>query len=229
MKTIAILQSNYIPWKGYFSLIDLVDEFVILDEVQFTKNDWRNRNKIKTRDGVQWMTIPVRQERLDQKISEVTVSDARWSRKHWNTLVQNYSKAPQFKRHANLVEDMYLEAGKLWHLSDINMLFIRRLCSVFKVATTLTSCTDYVVAGDRVQRLVNICRQTGAGRYLSGPAARGYLDESQFAAQGIELQWMDYSDFPVYEQLFPPFAHGLSVLDLLFNVGAEEPRYFRKR
>ena len=176
MKTVAIVQSNYIPWKGYFSLIDLVDEFVILDEVQFTKNDWRNRNKIKTRDGVQWITIPVRQERLDQKISEVTVSDARWSRKHWNTLVQNYSKAPRFKRHASLVEDMYLEAGKLWRLSDINVLFIRRLCSVFQVETKLTSCTDYVMTGDRVQRLVNICMQTGAGRYLSGPAARGAHD-----------------------------------------------------
>lgn len=228
MKSIAILQSNYIPWKGYFRLIDQVDEFVILDEVQFTKNDWRNRNRIKTRDGVQWITIPVRQEHLDQKISEIQVSDTRWPRKHWNSWAQNYGKARHFKDYAEQVESWYGEAGKLVHLSDINRLFIRNLCLIFGVETRLTSCEDYELSGDRVQRLINICLQSGANRYLSGPAARDYLDESRFAAQGIEVQWMDYSGFPQYDQLFAPFEHGVSMLDLLFNAGASVPEYFRK-
>ena len=229
MKSIAILQSNYVPWKGYFSLIDLVDEFVVLDEVQFTKNDWRNRNRIKTRDGVQWLTIPVRQERLEQSISETAVSDTRWSRRHWNALKQNYSRAPMFKRYSGMVEQWYLDAGQISRLSDINLLFIERLCAAFDVCTTVSLCTDYDMSGDRVRRLVNICKQAGAGRYLSGPAARGYLDESQFEAEGIEVQWMDYSGFPVYDQVFPPFEHAVSMLDLLFHVGPAQPHYFRKR
>ena len=228
MKTIAILQSNYIPWKGYFSMIDRVDEFVILDQVQFTKNDWRNRNRIKTRDGVQWLTIPVRQERLEQKICETLVSDERWSRKHWNALTQSYSRAPNFKPYADQVEACYTEAGALEYLSDINLLFIRHLCALFGVTTPLTPSTDYALMGDRVERLVNICQQSGAGCYLSGPAARAYLDEGSFAARGIQVKWMDYSSFPVYDQRFPPFEHGVSMLDMLFNVGTAQPQYLRK-
>ena len=229
MKTIAILQSNYIPWKGYFSMIDRVDEFVILDQVQFTKNDWRNRNKIKTREGIQWLTIPVRQERLEQKICETRVSDARWSRKHWSALTQSYSRAPNFKSYADQVETWYAEAGGLEFLSDVNLLFIRRLCALFGMTTPLTPSTSYALVDDRVERLVNICQQSGASRYLSGPAARAYMNEGSFVARDIQVQWMDYGSFPVYDQRFPPFEHGVSMLDMLFNVGAAQPHYFRTR
>lgn len=227
MKRVAILQSNYIPWKGYFGLIDKVDEFILLDEVQFTKNDWRNRNRIKTRAGVQWMSIPVRHEHLEQKISEVRVSDNRWSTRHWNTLAQNYARAQYFRRYAALVEEIYREAGTLERLSDVNRLFIGKLCALFALKTKITPCTDYRMEGDRVERLVNICRQAQARVYVSGPAAKEYLDEGKFAAQGIAVEWMNYAGYPEYDQLFLPFEHSVTILDLLFNAGADNKAYIR--
>lgn len=227
MKKVAILQSNYIPWKGYFGLIERVDEFVILDEVQYTKNDWRNRNKIKGRSGGQWLTIPVRQEQLAQRISEVKIQDHRWSSKHWNTLAQNYSKAKYFKDYSAQVESIYLEAGKLELLSDVNQLFLKRICSILALDTKISNCTDYEIAGDRVDRLVNLCRQTGADVYLSGPAAKDYLDEAKFSSEGVTVEWMSYSGYPVYEQLFPPFEHGVTILDLLFSVGPRHRQYMQ--
>ena len=229
MKTIAILQSNYIPWKGYLSLIDLVDEFVILDDVQFTKNDWRNRNRIKTKNGTQWLTIPVHHERLDQKISDVKVADRRWARKHWTAWDQNYSKAPHFDEYAAVIEESYKKAGELDSLSEINVLFLRKLCEIFGIDTKISSSTDYGSSDDRIERLLNICSQSGASHYVSGPAAKSYLDTSVFNANGVTVQWMDYSGFPAYGHTIPPFEHPVSMLDLLFHVGSQRPQYFRKR
>ncbi|MCI0559344.1 MAG: WbqC family protein, partial [Nitrososphaera sp.] len=127
LKRIAILQSNYIPWKGYFDVINLVDEFIILDEVQFTKNDWRNRNKIKTKAGVDWLSIPVRQEHLHQKIIETRVVDERWATKHWKTLSQSYARAWHFKTYADYIEKIYREASAFEFLSQINRCFIRAI------------------------------------------------------------------------------------------------------
>lgn len=226
-KRIAIVQSNYIPWKGYFDMINSVDEFVVLDEVQFTKNDWRNRNRIKTRAGTQWISIPVRQEKLEQKISETRISDNRWSTKHWNTLVHNYSRAKNFDAYASSIENIYKEASALERLSDINLLFIRKLCCLLGIATKISSCTDYDFGGDRISRLVGICRQTGANAYLSGPAAKAYLEENLFVAAGIKVEWMNYNDYPIYDQLFPPFEHSVTILDLLFNAGTKHNLYLK--
>ena len=131
MKKLAILQSNYIPWKGYFDMINMVDEFIIYDCVQYTKNDWRNRNKIKTLNGVQWITIPVEQKELSQKICDTKVCLPNWNKKHWQTIVTNYSKAPYFKAYKSVLEQLYLETDTLY-LSEINVKFIKDICKNIK-------------------------------------------------------------------------------------------------
>ena len=219
MKKVAILQSNYIPWKGYFDMIAAVDEFIIYDDVQFTKNDWRNRNKIKTPNGVQWISIPIRHAHLDQKINETKITDNRWSDKHWKTLKQNYSRAECFSEYSSTIAETYQQAAEFELLSDVNLLFIRAICKLLNIKTRISLCTDYKMVGDRVERLVNLCEQLSANVYLSGPAAKSYLDESKFLNSGIAVEWMDYSGYTEYSQLYPPFEHGVSILDLIFNSG----------
>ncbi|QHF49913.1 WbqC family protein [Pseudomonas sp. S49] len=228
-KKVAILQSNYVPWKGYFDLIRAVDEFILYDEVQYTKNDWRNRNRIKTQTGVQWLTIPVRQDRLGQKISETRVADSRWAARHWRTIANNYARAHNFEKYAAMVEAWYGEASAYELLPDINVFFIRKVCAILGITTPITSSKHYELEGDRVERLVGICRQADADVYLSGPAAREYLDETLFIDAGARVEWMQYDGYPEYPQLFPPFAHGVSILDLLFNVGPEHSAFMRAR
>lgn len=228
MKRIAILQSNYIPWKGYVDVLASVDEFVIYDEVQFTKNDWRNRNKIKTKNGVEWLTIPVRQARLDQKISETVVSDKRWAVKHWKAISNNYARAPYFSTYAPVFEQVYRQAAELTFLSEINIFFLQKICELLGIPTVISSSREYDLSADRVGRLVSICQQAGASTYLSGPAAKDYLEEGRFEAKGIKVEWMDYSGYREYTQLFPPFEHAVTILDLIFNVGPQCRTYMKQ-
>lgn len=225
-KKIAILQSNYIPWKGYFDIIGMVDEFIIYDEVQYTKNDWRNRNKIKTANGVQWITIPVYQKSLHQKISETQISNLKWGPKNWNSLKTNYSKAAHFKNYSQVLEEFYMTFNKPW-LSEINVTLLKLICSFLDIRTPITNSTDYILEGDPTEKLVSLCKQTGSSYYLSGLAAKNYLREDLFEQEGIKIEWMDYSGYSDYPQLYPPFEHGVSVVDLLFNVGANAPNYMK--
>lgn len=225
-KRIAILQSNYIPWKGYFDIIGMVDEFIIYDEVQYTKNDWRNRNRIKSIQGIQWITIPVYQKNLQQKISETKVSDYRWREKHWNTLKTNYAKAPYFARYSSILENFYGSFNSFF-LSDINVALIRIICDLLNIKTRITNSTEYVLVGDPTEKLINLCIQLKATHYLSGPAANDYLNQKLFAAAGIEIEWMNYQNYPSYPQIYPPFEHGVSILDLLFHTGQEAPNFMK--
>ena len=225
-KKVAILQSNYIPWKGYFDIIGLVDEFIIYDEVQYTKNDWRNRNKIKTPTGVQWLTIPVSQKTLSQKICETEVTFSNWGKKNWNTLKSNYGKAPYFKPLSEPLEDFYTTTT-FTKLSDINRWLIDHVCSIIGITTKITDSRIYMLEGDPTERLVSVCKQAGAEIYLSGPAAKNYLREELFTQAGIQVEWMNYDSYPEYAQMYPPFEHGVSVLDLLFNVGGDAKEYMK--
>jgi hypothetical protein len=227
MKKVAILQSNYIPWKGYFDMIAAVDEFIIYDDVQFTKNDWRNRNRIKTPTGLQWISIPVRQVNLKQKISETKVIDKRWADKHWKTIKQNYSRVEGFSAYSSIIAETYQQASEFEFLSDINLLFIRTICKLADIKTSIRLCTDYTLVGDRVSRLVDLCEQAKASVYISGPAAKSYIEEDAFLKSGITVKWMDYSGYKEYPQLYPPFEHGVSIIDLLFNVGTQCPSYMK--
>ena len=227
MKKIAILQSNYIPWKGYFDLISAVDEFIIYDEMQYTKNDWRNRNKIKTVKGVEWITIPVRIESLSQKINETVVFADNWAVKHAKTLQANYAKAKCFSQTKDFVFDLYDQASKTKLLSEINFIFIKNICDFLKIDTKLSFSTQYGLIEGKSERLVDLCQKAGATHYISGPAAKDYLDVALFDDENITVEWMDYSGYTAYDQLFGPFEHGVSILDLIFNEG-ENARKFLK-
>ncbi len=225
-KRIAILQSNYIPWKGYFDIIGLVDEFIIYDEVQYTKNDWRNRNRIKSATGTQWITIPVYQRSLQQKISETKVSTNNWGIKNWNTLKTNYGRAPYFKLYSQPFEEFYT-TFKSPMLSEINLTLIRLICDFLGIRTKISNSAEYVLEGDPTKKLVNLCKQTGATHYLSGPAAKSYIQESMFHEEKITIEWMDYKGYQEYPQLYPPFEHGVSTVDLLFNVGPTSRNFMK--
>jgi hypothetical protein len=224
-KTVAILQSNYVPWKGYFDLIRAVDEFILYDDMQYTRRDWRNRNRFKSPAGVRWLTVPVHVKgRYLQRIDETLVSDQDWASKHWSTLCTWYGRAPFFERYRPLLEETYLGMTEP-RLSGINRCFLELLMELLGIATPITWSTEYAASGDKTERLLSLCQAAGATCYLSGPAAREYLQEDLFQAQGIEVRWMNYEGYPEYAQMFPPFDHHVSVLDLLFNVGDEAPRY----
>lgn len=226
-KKIAILQSNYIPWKGYFDMIGMVDEFILYDDVQYTRNDWRNRNKIKTRDGVKWLTIPVRVDFSErQAIKDTLVSDPRWRRKHWESVRQSYARAACFREYCDRFEELYLGDDERL-LSRINARFINAICDMLGIHTKISWSMDYRLTGDKSERLVDLCQQVGATEYLSGPAARAYIDERLFSESGIRLSWMDYSGYAEYRQLFPPFEHAVSIIDLILNEGPDAPRFMK--
>ena len=221
-KTIAIMQSNYIPWKGYFDLIRRSDTFVIYDCVQYTKNDWRNRNLIKTPSGLQWLTIPV-YHKLNQRIDKTVVSDRYWAMNHWRTISQFYCRAKYFDRYAEIFEDLYLNIDTPF-LSEINVKFIEAVCRILGINTPIINCNTLQLVEGQSERLVDICKQLGADKYLSGPAAKNYLNVDMMNKEGIEVEWMTY-DYPEYNQLYPPFEHGVTVLDLIFNTGEEAMSY----
>jgi len=226
MKRVAILQSNYIPWKGYFDIIGSVDEFVLYDDMQYTKNDWRNRNKIKTQNGLQWLTIPVKQESLAQKINETVITQPNWNVQHWKSLAQNYAKAPHFKAYKEQFENLYMNATQT-HISEINRYFIDAINAILGIKTVIRDSREFVLADGKSERLLALCQELGATTYLSGPAASDYLDESIFKEAGIHVEWMDYSGYQAYHQLFPPFEHGVSVIDLIFNEGENAKNFLK--
>jgi hypothetical protein len=227
LKRIAISQSNYIPWKGYFDLINSVDEFVLYDDMQFTRRDWRNRNQIKTAAGVQWLTIPVEVKgKFHQRINETVVSDPAWPRQHWRTLELNYARAAYFAEYRAHFEQLYLGCATA-SLSEINHRFLSAILNLLGSRTPLRWSSEDRLEGERSERLLNICRQAGASVYYSGPAARDYLDTALFAAAGVEVVWMDYSGYPPYRQLHGDFQHGVSILDLLFNEGPHSPSFMK--
>lgn len=224
MKRVAVLQSNYLPWKGYFDIIHDVDLFVFYDDVQYTKNDWRNRNRIKSQAGADWITIPAGSDG-HRLICEVDLPNDAWQAKHWRTLTQNYSRAPHFARYAPYFEDVYL--GRRWdNLSQLNQTLVREIaCEFLGISTEFADSRSFALTGRKQDRLLDLVVACEADAYVSGPSAQAYIDPACFAAKGIELIWKDYTGYPEYAQRHPPFEHGVSILDLLFNVGPQAPWY----
>lgn len=224
MKTVVVLQSNYIPWKGYFDLVHDADEFIFYDDVQFTSRDWRTRNKIKTARGTEWITVPAGSDR-DRLVCGVEIKDASWQAKHWKTIQQNYGKCLHFTRYRSFFEDLYL--GRKWvSLSELNQ---HMICTISRdllgITTKFRDSREFHTSGHKLDRLLELVVKAKADRYISGPAAKGYIEPARFADAGIELVWKDYSGYPEYPQRFPPFEHGVSILDLLFNAGPDAPWY----
>lgn len=226
-KKVIITQSNYIPWKGYFDSIAAVDTFIVYDEMQYTKRDWRNRNKIKTPNGLKWLSIPVEVKgKFHQKINETKVADPNWAISHWGQLKQNYKGTPHFKEIAEWLEPLYLDC-KLTYLSEVNLLFIKAINQYLSINTEILFSKDFELAEEKTEKLVKLCADVGADHYYSGPAAKEYMDESKFKKAGISLHYWDYSNYPEYDQLHGKFEHGVSILDLLFNLGSNAVKYLK--
>jgi hypothetical protein len=224
MKKVAVIQSNYVPWKGYFDIIHDVDLFIFYDDVQYTKNDWRNRNKIKTAQGVRWLTIPVgpSEQRL---ICQVELNNNHWPKKQWATIRQSYSKAPYLRQYQDFFERVYTQ-DKWANLSELNQFLIKTIRSEFLgIETEFRDAREFGSDGKKADRLLDLLQKAGANLYVTGPSAKNYLDEAKFMEAGIKLVYKDYSGYPENPQLFPPFEHAVSILDVLFNCGPEAPYY----
>lgn len=228
MTKVAICQSSYIPWKGYFDLINSVDYFVLLDDVQYTRRDWRNRNRLKTKHGLVWLTIPVKSKgNYHSKIKDIQVANSGWWEQHWLTIKHSYSSAPFFHEYKSIFAELYHVQKEQLYLSKINHHFIRCICELLGIKTKILWSTEFELVSGKTERLVHICKQLAATEYLSGPTAKSYIQENLFAESGIKLSYMDYSGYPEYTQLFPPFVHEVSIIDLIFNEGQHATRYMK--
>ncbi|HMQ67487.1 MAG TPA: WbqC family protein [Ignavibacteria bacterium] len=227
MKKIIITQSNYIPWKGYFDSINMADEFVLYDDMQYTRRDWRNRNQIKTKDGLKWLSIPVEVKgKYFQKINETKVSEPDWGEKHWNTIVHNYSKAKYFNEYKKIFEELYLNSDEEY-LSKINYNFIKAICEILGIRTEMKWSSEFKLLEEKTERLVDICKKEGATDYYSGPAAKAYMNEELFDKENIKVHYFDYSGYPEYRQLHGEFTHAVSILDLIFNEGPDTIKFMK--
>lgn len=227
MKKIAILQSNYIPWKGYFDLIASVDEFIIYDDMQYTRRDWRNRNQIKTHQGVQWLTVPtIVKGKYHQKINETEIAGVDWAVDHWKTIEQNYRKSPYFVEVSAWLKPIYMNES-FSHLSKLNYRLIQDICKYLGISTCIKHSSDYYLADGKTERLADLCVQASGSEYISGPSAMGYIDEKIFTNLGLKLTWFNYDGYLEYPQLWGDFVHGVSIIDLLFNCGKQSPQFMR--
>lgn len=226
-KKILITQSNYIPWKGYFDAIQLVDEVILYDDVQYTKRDWRNRNQIKTPQGVQWLSIPLKVKgRYFQAIKDTKINNSKWKEKHWKTLKANYSMASFFKEYQDIIEDLYLDC-KEEYLSLINYRFLEGINKILGIKTPMRFSSDFELVEGKTERLVDLCKKVGATDYYSGPSAKHYIEERLFKQENINVHYLNYTNYPEYEQLYPPFTHTVSVLDLIFMEGEKASAYMK--
>lgn len=224
MKKIAILQSNYIPWKGVFDMMNKVDIFVFFEDVDFTKRDWRTRNKIKTPEGEVWLSIPVKKSSRGTKIYEIEISqETNWQEKHYQTIVQYYKKAKFFSEYKWLLDKIYLE--KKWeNLSEFNIYVNTLIARELGIKTTFINSKDLETNGTKDDKLIEIIKKLDGDFYLSGPAAKDYIVNEKFKKEKIELAYIEYK-YPEYTQLYGEFNHYITILDVLFNCGKEAPKY----
>ena len=223
----VILQPSYIPWRGYFHQVRKADCFVFYDDVQYDKHGWRNRNRIKTPHGPQWLTIPARAAgnvEYRRTIQQIEIDWARpWNRTHLASLRQAYHRAPFYAAWEPFLNDVYGRQPS--HLAPFTIDRTIELARRLGIShTRFVRSSDLGVAGYRTDRLIAIVKHLGCDRYISGPSARGYLEEPRFADAGIALEYMQY-DYPAYPQLYPPFDANVTILDLLFMTGPDAPKY----
>ena len=223
----VINQPNYIPWRGYFHQIQKADVFVFYDDVQYDKHGWRNRNRIKTSNGTVWLTIPVKKKGAVQNhtpINEIYIDWSRdWLRKHWRTIEQAYDKAPFYELYMSFLKNTY--DRHFDKLADLTIELTILIAKALGIAQTkFISSSSLNVSGTKTGRLLEILKQVGATHYISGPAAKNYLDEAKLLNAGISIEYMVYQ-YPIYPQLYPPYDPQVSILDLLFMKGPESAKY----
>ena len=218
---IGILQPGYLPWLGFFEQMYRSNIFVIYDDVQYDKHGWRNRNRIKTANGIQWITVPVIVNFKEHLlINEVKIDNKiNWRKKHLFSIRQNYSKAPFFKEYINIFEEAYSEEWE--YLVDIDLHFILKLAECLGLGDKeIVRASSLDVIGNRIERLIRICKTFNANTFYEGASGKNYVDETYFTEHGIKVEYQDYKH-PVYNQLYGDFIPYLSVIDLLFNHGRE--------
>jgi len=223
MKKIAILQSNYIPWKGYFHIIQKVAYFVFLDSVQYTVRDWRNRNQIKTPRGLLWLTVPTSGTQ-SMRIDEVKIDTSiPWKKKHLSALQRNYSECEYFEKYFDLFKDFLL--SDFLTLSQLNQFLIKKISKLLGIHTEFSNSTEYNLVTGKNEKIISIVKQLNGTHYVTGPAAKSYIQPHLFEENGIEIEFMDYSHYPTYDQPWGKFSHNVSILDLLFCAGSQSYKY----
>ncbi len=224
MKKVAILQSSFLPWKGYFDIANSVDQFVFFDCVQFTKRDWRTRNYIKTPDGVKLINIPVNAS-TSLSINKITIERSqKWELRTKKAFEFNYRKAPFFDEFSFILDKLF-ENQKWLFLSNFNQFSIKYLSNILGIKTEFIDSKKLNLEGTKTDRLIDALTKLNADIYLSGPSAQDYIEEEKFRKEGIQLDYMDYSNYPEYPQLWGDFEHKVSILDLIFSVGQDAPYY----
>jgi len=220
---VVILQSSYVPWKGYFDLIHDADVFCFYDEVKYTKNDWRNRNKLLDKNGEFWLSIPISKEAVKKKISEVELPGNDWQKKHYSVIMSTYYSAPQKNVLKSLLDDIYLNND--WqHLSQVNQYSTKRIAEYMGLKTEFKNSASYNLDGDRINRLISLIKQIGGTEYISGPSAKNYLSGSEtlFADAGIKLSFKNYGPYAPYSQNITSFSNHVSIIDLLMFIPQEK-------
>ena len=230
-RTVVVTQSNYIPWRGWFDMLRQADSLVLLDTVQFTRRDWRNRNRIKTPQGPLWLTIPVEAKgRFSQPVDETRITSPGWAEDHLRSIALSYARAPAFGAVFPWFEALMRDIAGEPSLSRVNEHLIRGVCARLGLGLPILRDSDLLpretlMAMDPSERLAALTTAAEGTRYISGPAAQAYMAMEPFAQRGIDVAWMDYSGYPEYPQAWGAFEPSLSVVDLLLNMGAEAPRY----
>jgi hypothetical protein len=220
---IGVIQSSYIPWRGYFDFIASVDTFVFHDNIQYTKGDWRNRNRIKTRKGTEWLTVPVHYKTVSQLICETTIDNAKpWGQKHLLKLQENYRETKYLCDVLDIVS--IIESRQAKTISELNIELTKRICEYFDIATPMLLSSKLSLSGTKTDRLIDLLKKLNATSYLSGPSADGYLDKEAFRKNGIRLEYKSY-DYSPYPQQWGEFEGAVTVLDLIANCGFDAKNY----
>ena len=216
---VGVIQSNFLPWRGYFDFIRETDLFIIHDDLQYTKGDWRNRNRIKTPRGVGWITVPVHYRHTIQSIEETSIDySVPWVHKMLNRIRESYRSAPCFEPYFSELADLLNQPAS--SISDLNLRLIHWVCQKLDINTPIKMSREYNPQGTKTERLIGILQHVKATTYLSGPAAKAYLLPELFKQAGIQLEYKQY-EYPEYDQLYPTFESKVSVLDLLFMKGKD--------
>lgn len=220
---LATVQPCYLPWKGYFHLIQSVDHFVFFDDVQYPRGrTWRNRNQILVNGAPKWINVPVDRSAWRLNINEVTIREA-YAEEHWRLIVEGYRKAAYFTQYESAVEDIVRHNEKM--LCRLTVHQTRELCRLLGIGTPTSLSSELGITGlYKTDRLVEMCRRLGVTEYVSGPSARDYIEADKFATAGIKLSFFEYQ-YPAYRQLSNEFTHFVSIIDMIFNLGPETPSY----
>lgn len=218
--TVVVLQPGYLPWLGFFDQMRRADVFVYYDDVQYDTHGWRNRNRIKTQQGSLWLTVPVRHSGLSKpRILDVAITPrTNWAKKHIASIRQAYAGAPFLKQYLPALEELLMRPWE--RLVDLDIAAVALMAQWLSLRPRIERASELGIEGGQSERLVNLCRRFGASTYLSGSAARDYLDVPLFERNGVVVQWQDYAH-PIYPQLHGEFVPYLSAIDLILNCGEQ--------